>query len=221
MTTNPLLRANTDSCVNCGHPIMRSFLGFDVLPLVEFQPDESVGSHEEALRLIQREPPLKVGGMGGAGGDGWEERRHGGAETLTFNDGGMDGGDVAEDLFVQKMLDAASYFVPGDPYRAVRVDMDTLMDLRPEEVYIVDFRKYSPLLPVRYFRNMIPEMQVSLCRHCGHFYHQETWELEYLQTRSCPFFGSKDVDPTQSGVFTVASKEKPGGGGAVGHQMGP
>jgi len=115
--------------------------------------------------------------------------------------------------FVQKMLDAASYFVPGDPYRPVRVDSDTLLELRPEEVYVVDFRKYSPLLPVRYFRNMITEMQVSLCRHCGHFFHQETWELEYLQTQACPFCGSKDVDPTQSSVFstTAAKNEKTAG----------
>ena len=28
---------------------------------------------------------------------------------------------------------------------------------RPEEVYVADFRKYSPLLPVRFFRSMIPE----------------------------------------------------------------
>merc|ERR1719311_521151 len=92
------------------------------------------------------------------------------------------------------MLDAASYTVPGAPYQPVQIDADTLLDLKAEEVYVVDFRKYSPLLPVRFFRSMIPEVAIAVCGACGHFFHQETWELEFLQHKCCPYCGNKDID---------------------------
>merc|ERR1712023_309011 len=107
MTTNALLRTNNDTCVNCGHPFIRTFLGFDCLPLVEFQPEPSI-PHEEAVRLINKEPSRKQGG----GGDGWQESTRGGAETLTLE--GPSPGDDGNDLFVQKMLDAANYIVPEE-----------------------------------------------------------------------------------------------------------
>jgi intraflagellar transport protein 122 len=190
MTTNPLLRSNIDSCVNCGHPFIRTFLGFDILPLVEFQPDANI-STEEALKLIAREPSRRQAGPTGT--DGWHENRAGGAETLTFGDDPMPD-EAASDLFVQKMLDAASYFVPGEPHQPVSIDRETLMELRSEEVYVVDFRKFSPLLPVRFYRSLIPEVAIAVCGSCGHFFHQETWELEFLQNGCCPYCGNKEID---------------------------
>jgi intraflagellar transport protein 122 len=189
MTTNPLLRSNLDSCVNCGHPFIRTFLGFDILPLVEFQPEAGIPM-DEALKLILRDPNRK---QGGGCADGWREGTRGGAETLTL-DGPMPGDDGGSDLFMQKMLDAASYFVPGEPYQPVRIDRETLLDLRPEEVYVVDLRKYSELLPVCFYRSMIPEVAIAVCGACGHFFHQETWELEFLQNKACPYCGSKEID---------------------------
>jgi len=190
MTTNPLLRSNLDSCVNCGHPFIRTFLGFDILPLVEFQPEAMIPM-DEALKLINREPSSRKQAQGN---DGWRESTRGGAETLTLNDGPMAGDDGGSDMFMQKMLDAASYFVPGEPYQPVRIDRETLLDLRPEEVYIVNFQKYSNLLPVRFYRSMIPEVAIAVCGACGHFFHQETWELEFLQNKCCPYCGSKEID---------------------------
>ena len=102
--------------------------------------------------------------------------------------------EAGADLFVQKMLDAASYFVPGEPYQPVKIDRETLLELRSEEVYIIDFRKYSKLLPVRFYRSMIPEVAISVCSACGHFFHQETWELEFLQSKCCPYCNSKEID---------------------------
>merc|ERR1719387_2799772 len=84
MTTNPLLRSNLDSCINCGHPFVRSFLGFDILPLVEFQPEPHI-SPQEALKLIAREPNQRRGG----GGDGWQEITRGGGDVLTLDGGPM------------------------------------------------------------------------------------------------------------------------------------
>lgn len=193
MTTNPLLRSNLDSCTNCGHPFIRTFLGFDILPLVEFQPETDIAL-QEAQDLIEQEPHARKS----QNSDGWHESTRGGAEVMSLSEGPMPGDEAGTDLFVQKMLDAASYFVPGEPYQPVKIDRETLAELRPEEVYVADFRKYSPLLPVRFFRSMIPEVAIAVCNNCGNFFHQETWELEFLQNRCCPYCGSKDIDAKPS-----------------------
>eukprot|EP00439_Symbiodinium_sp_Y106_P011234 s1582_g1.t1 len=110
MTTNPLLRSNLDSCTNCGHPFIRTFLGFDILPLVEFQPETDIAL-EEAQDLIEQEPHARKS----QNSDGWHESTRGGAEVMSLSEGPMPGDEAGTDLFVQKMLDAASYFVPGEP----------------------------------------------------------------------------------------------------------
>ena len=40
---------------------------------------------------------------------------------------------------------------------------------------------------------------MTLCRACGHFFHQETWELEFLKTEACPFCGEGDCEWTLAG----------------------
>ena len=45
---------------------------------------------------------------------------------------------MGQDLFVQKMLDMTSCFVPGDAYMPLQLDRGTLLDLDPDEVFIVD-----------------------------------------------------------------------------------
>jgi intraflagellar transport protein 122 len=109
-STNPLLNpftnkfAKGDVCTNCGHPFVRSFINFDVLPLVEFVPDPSI-SDEEAIELIRQPPPApsgkgqpfgagagrsKAGGKGP--GSGWKESKSGGgADMLTFEGDGLRG----------------------------------------------------------------------------------------------------------------------------------
>lgn len=56
---NALLnRSARDACAACSHPFVRSFLTFEILPLIEFLPEPHI-SDERALSLI-REPPPKV-----------------------------------------------------------------------------------------------------------------------------------------------------------------
>ncbi|KAH8096448.1 hypothetical protein JL720_3820 [Aureococcus anophagefferens] len=45
-----------DVCTSCGHPFVRSFLNFEILPLVEFIPEAPLGD-DEALELIREAPP--------------------------------------------------------------------------------------------------------------------------------------------------------------------
>ncbi|CAD7973371.1 unnamed protein product [Amoebophrya sp. A25] len=211
MTTNPMLRAG-DACISCGHPFIRCYLTLDVLPLVEFAPEPSV-SVEEARRLIQRGGKV---GKGGEQGDGWQEGiTSGGANTLQLG-GGPTGGDQ-QDLFVQRMLEAGNVFVPGDPYQPLHVDRDVLQDVASEEVFVVDLshqeaassaagKPFAPVSPSsssdsigpKFFKNVIPEMPISMCPSCGHFFHSQAWEKETLAKGKCPFCGfSVDKLPTK------------------------
>lgn len=91
-STNPLLNpfsnkiAKGDVCTNCGHPFVRSFINFGILPLVEFVPEPSI-SDEEAIELI-RQPPSEAGGRNRLDTEEgkWNEGRSGNADMMTFDD---------------------------------------------------------------------------------------------------------------------------------------
>ena len=86
-STNPLLNPFTDRfagdvCTNCGHPFVRSFINFDVLPLVEFTPQDGI-SDDEAIDLI-RQPPARAGAKGKSESK-WSEERDATADRLTLS----------------------------------------------------------------------------------------------------------------------------------------
>jgi intraflagellar transport protein 122 len=97
-SVNPLLNpftnrfAKGDVCTNCGHPFVRSFINFDILPLVEFVPEPQI-SDDEAIEMI-RQPAsrsqvyLRNNGGGGGGAEGkYSEGGNGGrANILSFDD---------------------------------------------------------------------------------------------------------------------------------------
>ena len=89
-STNPLLNPFTnkftkgDVCTNCGHPFVRSFVNFDILPLVEFVPEQHI-SDEDAIDLI-RQAGGSRGGRGKGGKSGWKEGKEGESDTMTLDD---------------------------------------------------------------------------------------------------------------------------------------
>ncbi|CEM25386.1 unnamed protein product [Vitrella brassicaformis CCMP3155] len=204
MGNNPLVRTNLDSCAHCGHPFVRDFLSFETLPLVEFVPDGV--DDDSAISAINEEPPHLLRHIQEDSTDGWREGRAaggggggGGADTLTLDVdvGGHHGGinDDESDPFLSKMEEAMSMAVPGEPYRPIPVDISSLKAMNPELVHIVDYRRVSPLLPVLYYRCMIPEVALSVSHTCGHFYHQQAIEEELLSTQQWPFCGTTEIDP--------------------------
>ena len=91
---NPLLNpginrlAKGDACTSCCHPFIRSFINFDLLPLVEFTPEAKI-SAEEAIELIRQPHERRRSRMRGRN---WREEKQGGADTLKL-DGDDDDGD--------------------------------------------------------------------------------------------------------------------------------
>ena len=45
----------------------------------------------------------------------------------------------------------------------------------------------SKAIPCSFFKTMIPDVPISLCKACNKFFHQEDFEFAVLQKGHCPF----------------------------------
>ena len=110
-SSNPLLNPFTDKftgdvCTNCGHPFIRSFINFDVLPLVEFVLQNGI-SEMEAMELIRQSnsDPKDTAEMAEGGKSKWNEKKYDNAETLSFAGTNSYGNDadnnIENDLFTK------------------------------------------------------------------------------------------------------------------------
>ncbi|KAG1709205.1 hypothetical protein DVH05_019849 [Phytophthora capsici] len=193
-TVNPLLNPNNtgDVCVNSGHPFVRSFVSFENLPLVEFQPEPTL-SDEEAEELILMYPDDASAGSKRAG-DGWRETDYGnGSQSMKLDDEPEpveESVKTGADLFEQALNKQATYGASVGhrsgtaPYRVLQLDARTLRALRPNEVFIVKYPTRA--LRPKYYKNMIPEIKIYLSPHCRRFFHEEDFEFEYLKAGHCP-----------------------------------
>lgn len=186
-----------DSCTNCGHPFVRSFLSFEVLPLVEFRADPAL-SYEEALDLIRQPPGEGPRGGGkaalGAGGS-WREQQRGGGDVLTMDNDDVDedfgAEDDDEDLFNRCLNRTLEKQESASRYLPVTLDAKALAALKREEVHACPAP--SPLARPTFFKNMLPEIPVAAAAPCNRFFHEEDFEFAYLKEGSCPFCRVKDV----------------------------
>lgn len=64
------------------------------------------------------------------------------------------------------------------------VDRTLLRALDPRSIHIV---KGPTLLKPKYFRNVLPELQITFCPCCSQAFHLEDFELQVLQKGQCPF----------------------------------
>lgn len=175
-TNNPLLsREAGHRCVQCYQPFVFSFHAFEVLPLIEFLIDDDI-DNDEAVKLINddrgigKEPKSK--GAGAAG-----------ADVMTLDDEGADGG--AADAFTAQY----DTFTPGDQNtQMVRADRAMLTNLPSNEIFI---QVWPPPLRNRYYRNVLPEIGVSLSETANRFFHAEDFENQVLQKGFCPYSRAK------------------------------
>lgn len=178
---NPLSIDRADECVNCLHGFVRSFVSFDVLPLVEFSLDDGIDD-AEAARLISTPPAMRVRRSGGGAS---KIDASGPVQTMTFGDFDDDddvGGGAAEDDPFAPQLDAIDR---TQAFVALLADRHILQRLQPEEVFIVPASHASARC--RYFRNCIADVPIVLCGQCQHFFQQEDYEFAVLKGVGCPF----------------------------------
>mmetsp|Transcript_3049 Transcript_3049/g.4655 ORF Transcript_3049/g.4655 Transcript_3049/m.4655 type:complete len:1198 (+) Transcript_3049:84-3677(+) len=187
-TTNPLVNNAGDICINCKHEFVRSFCSFDHLPLVQFALADGI-SDGDAAKLIASEPLPNGGGAGGRREQSWQ---NGGAEVLRLDEDDDEDTMPMDDPFNRQLMNVES----GDSYSPIRVDAKTLQSLRKEEIFIQHWP--SPALPPVYYRSMIPEVPIVMCKTCNHFFHEEDYEFAVLQKRACPFCRAPQEDKSSS-----------------------
>lgn len=193
MNINALINQNGDHCTACGHPFVRNFIGFDTLPLVEFVPDSRIPP-KKVLELLREEPDdmstashstRASASKNRPERDGWKEDMYGEEQTLTFNQREQDNDD--NDMFTQRMLEWLETQVTADSYRPIEVDEAILKSLRSSEVFLVDLTHVCPTYPVRYFRNVIPDVSIGVCENSGKFYLQDEFEFANIEGTEWPF----------------------------------
>lgn len=180
-------------------------IGFDTLPLVEFIPPPNL-PHKRVLECLRQDPPEEsfngfpgMKAKRGRGHDGWQENGNGDEQTLTFNNNQDE--DMDNDLFTQKMLEQLETQVNPEASKPVEVDERVLQHLRYEEVFIVDYGKLCPSMPKKYYRNMVPDVSITLCECCCKFFLQDEYEFAYIEKGYCPFCKNVEKDKGVKNVY--------------------
>jgi intraflagellar transport protein 122 len=152
-------------CVKCAQEFVYSFHSFEVLPLVEFELETSV-EDAEAVTLIEDDSSV---------GKSKDTKDKGDTQVMSMGD------DNGGDAFTAQFME----FTPGgSTFTPVRADREMLKSMPSNEVFV---QKWPAPLPNRYFRNVLPEIAVSQCEACMHFFHSDDFELLVLQKGTCPF----------------------------------
>ncbi|KAL0036626.1 hypothetical protein WJX79_003303 [Trebouxia sp. C0005] len=170
-SSNPLVNAQGDRCNTCGNGVVRSFLTFEPLPLLQFQVASHISDDQAAALLEQDpEPHTSQGGLGAT--------PEGGADVLQIEDSG-DALDIdLDDPFQAQMLDISQPIV---------ADEAMLKLLKQQEVIIRPGKQGAQRC--QYFKVMDPSTPICLAP-CGHFYEEDEYEMHVLEHGSAPFCSS-------------------------------
>ena len=75
----------------------------------------------------------------------------------------------------------------ADSYKPVEVDERILKSMRYEEVFIIDYTYLCPTQPRKYFKNMVPDVSITICDKCCKFFMQDEYEFAYIEKGCCSF----------------------------------
>ena len=179
-TTNPLLNQMGNQCINCQQPFIHSYYAFEVLPLVEFIPENGI-SDLEAVKLITQDPPSMAGGKDMSG---WQETEIGGdVQTLTFDAPAVAAAPryhESSDTFESRLANWESVTT----YQPVEVSSEILKRMPVSEVVIL---RWDAPLRFQFYRNLMPDIILDTCDSCNRIFYADDLELQYLQKQACPF----------------------------------
>jgi intraflagellar transport protein 122 len=191
-STNPLLSnrgQGGDQCTTCGHPFIRSYVSFEILPLVEFTIADDV-THEEALKLLDEDRVSKKKGSGGIGKKA--SSRPADEERLVLDDQhGADSdddadGDGGDDGFTKLLIDEGAPAAGGaGDYKPLVCSRRALRSMRKEEVFVAEHS--CAAIPRKYYKSVMSDLPIVMCDSCQHFFHEEDYEFHVLQHQACPF----------------------------------
>lgn len=81
------------------------------------------------------------------------------------------------------------------------MDEETLINMRFEEVYVMDYSHLNPKMPKRYFKNLVPDFAIQMCENCCKFFVQDEYEFKYMEFGHCPFCKHVEKDRGAKQVY--------------------
>lgn len=181
----------------------------DVLPVVEFSLEDGI-TDEEAMQLI-REAPDEVKQKPASAGkrERWQEELSDQYQTLKIGNEAEDDFDVDQELGQYYASDAerGNKSSTGDPFtltmgrgaaersggvHRITVGRSVLKQLKASEVLVAN---HLPPLRPSYYRNLVPDMNVTMCSGCHRFF-MEDFEASALLEGCCPFCRMADETAT-------------------------
>ncbi|KAJ7520917.1 hypothetical protein O6H91_19G029400 [Diphasiastrum complanatum] len=162
-----------DACSVCSQKVIRSFMTFDQLPLVEFVLERDITHQYVAQHLQANVSRSKSGANGHIVQSGTAGCR---------NSASRDDAAVQDDSFLaRRLLIPSSESKPGP----VRVDLATFNRMEKESI-MIQYLFNDQKVP-HYFYVVDPSVSLHLCPLCNHFFELEEWDLAILNEGSCPF----------------------------------
>lgn len=147
----------------------------DVLPVIEFQLEPAIEDEEaQALILVEESPDgHSTGGQGRdatkSASSQWEEEMATNFQSLKFNEesdfydnaaSDANATGARQDPFMTKI---STSFEDGAEFSPVVVSRAILRQINPSEVMVC---KLPPPLKTKYFKNLVPDMNITTCTSC-------------------------------------------------------
>jgi len=187
-STNPLvnpINGGGDYCTNCKHPWIRSFTNFEILPLVEFKPEDGVDDRlaESLLSVVKSKSSSSV-----------VESK----ESKRDDDADDDDDDDETGKAFERLLSKNAYNAE-DRYEPVIVSRQLLKAFDSRNIFVVKTHpKRRHKQPNRYFKHMSPKkVKISMCPNCSAFFQRDEYEFLYLEKGHCPLCRKRDPNMHQ------------------------
>jgi intraflagellar transport protein 122 len=99
------------------------------------------------------------------------------------------------------MLEQLEGQVGAENQKPVEVDERVLQNMRYEEVFIVDYSKFCPKKQRKFYKNMVPDVSITMCECCCKFFLQDEYEFAYIEKGHCPFCKNVEKDKGVKNVY--------------------
>lgn len=75
-----------------------------------------------------------------------------------------------QDLFEIRLVEWCESQVSNEKYGVFEVEEDVLLNMNENEVFILDLRKVCPSFSVKFYRNRMKDIPISMCSQCFKFF---------------------------------------------------
>ncbi len=192
-----------DACKFCGQRFIRSFLNFEVLPLVEFQPEANI-CDEDALTMIRSssKSSFLMGTNKQIGKEtGWRDKEEHKVNSENNSSSSIirnyqeekdDSGFVTR---INETLEEVTHEAhKRKTISRVVIGEHILLRIRRQEVFYLPPPDHNSIRSRgRFFKNMMPDVPLAVSQRCRRFFHEDDLEYSYVSEGKTPISRIPDL----------------------------